>query len=86
MKSAASFVDILGADVDTQALHEPLNIVASSAVNEISQAGQVITTATNLNVNILDENVLLDLDATCIAFNLNLSANRSIPDSGTEIF
>jgi len=38
-RSYSSILEAIGVDIDTKEMSEPMNVVFSSAVNEVSQAG-----------------------------------------------
>ena len=64
---ADTFLELLGYDVDSS-FKETMSYHVSAAVSELSIAGQTVA-AGNVQINIRDENVLLSVERSCIAFD-----------------
>ena len=80
---AETFAELVGYDIDSS-YREPLSYAVSAAVSELSIAGQTVASG-NVQINIRDENVLLSVDRSCIAFDFTCG-NGTLPDNILQAF
>ena len=83
--SDKSILEILGYDTDSS-FKEPQQVMISQSVQEISIGGQAGISSGNLQIAIRDEGVLLDINKSCVAFDLTLGATTLLPDNICQAF